>query len=125
MKKIIIFLLSIIFSGCISKRYAYLENSTSQNIYFYFKEMKDKSPVIKPNERTLLWLTGGDFPKDKFISDRYNYIFFDTLLIISQDDTLRFNDENIRNILNTIWKISDKSENSITWTITDSLFIKK
>lgn len=63
MKKIYLMMLFVLFLGCVSRRYAYLENSTSDSVYFYFKEMKDKSSIIKPNEKALLLLVGGGFAK--------------------------------------------------------------
>lgn len=120
-------LVSLFLFGCITKRYAYLENGSSETIYFYFRDMKDKSPIIKPKEKTIIMITEGELPKDKFISEEYNYLFFDTLSIVLKKDTLKYSDKDVREILNKIW-ISDNglsgknSNNSIIWKITDSIF---
>jgi len=124
---IISVLLLINISGCISKKYALLHNDTEDNISLSYTIMDmDKNIEVRPNESIIFIDMYTDKPQKDFSTDELGFYMPDNLFIIRRSEVIEFKKNQIRTILNEIWNAEKKKKkNSIVWTITDSLFIKK
>jgi hypothetical protein len=124
-------------TGCVSKKYIFVQNKTEHDIYIYktviydipendslmrmimqknslydnYKEGKltmNYYKILKPDSLAFLDIVHGEKSKTELI-DSNKYYFFSPLMIVSNSDTIWFSQEKIMQKVNEAWSKRDSN----------------